>query len=79
MSKCRNRSVTGNSTWARFVQLFKKGPVVLCSSFATPVYMDQTNDDDKGGRITKDMDTAIHDQTTERSKYTKGPGWQRGF
>ena len=79
MSIARNAAMVGGTTYNRFCRLLDKGPIVLCSRLGTEFYFENTNPDDKGGRISKEYDDFIHDQTVEQSKFKKGPGWQRGI
>ncbi len=67
------------TTHERMTKLIAKGRRVLCSR--TGSYFDwvDTNSDGKGGRIAKEQDVYVHDQTIEQSKYKEGKGWMRGF
>ena len=67
------------STHSRMVDLIDKGPRVKCSRTGTYYDWNDTNPDSRGGRIAKEHDVFVHDQTEEQSKYKGGPGWQRGF
>jgi len=67
------------TTHSRMVRLIARGPRVRCTRTGTYYDWVDTNPDGKGGRIAKDQDVFIHDQTIEQSKFKEGPHWQRGL
>ena len=67
------------STHSRLTNLIAKGKGVFCTRTGTYYPYSETNSDGKGGRISKEHDVFVHDQTVQQSKYKKGVGWQRGF
>lgn len=68
-----------STTHERMIALIAKGRRVRGSRTGTYYAWVDTNPDGKGGRIAKEHDVFVHDQTVEQSKYKEGPGWQRGF
>ena len=67
------------TTYSRAVKLIAKGKKVRCSRTGTYYHWTDTNPDGKGGRIAKLHDVFVHEPSVEKSKYRKGPGWQRGI
>ena len=67
-----------STTHSRMVDLISRGPRVRCSFMGTYFDWNKTNPDGRGGRIAKEFDFYVHNQTEEQSKYKSGPGWQRG-
>jgi len=71
-------SVSGGDSHSRMTRLIAKGPRVRCSRMATYFNLEDTNPDGKGGRIAKEFDFLVHDQSVTQSKHKKGKNWQRG-
>ena len=72
-------NVTGGNSHSRMTKLIARGPRVRCSRMATYFNWEDTNPDGHGGRIAKDFDTLVHDQTVTQSKHKKGKNWHRGI
>ncbi len=67
------------STHTRLVKLLNKGDKVFDSVSGKYYHKDETNQDDKGGRVLKSHDVFISNENVNRSKFKKGYGWQRGI
>jgi hypothetical protein len=66
------------SIYHGFLKLIKKGEQVKCSRSGRYFYWNETVPDGKGGRISKEYNYWVHDQSRTQSTHKEGQGWKMG-